>query len=109
MDRVRLAEITESLETTFGDYAETQGLRFRSSSSVEDIEGFNGAGLYDSNTGFLQPERQPDEDDHKKSSRADHQEDVGFVLGLRGGRGANPRTCRPSQRRHGRSRPRSIR
>lgn len=62
-----LEEITDSLRTTFGDLAETQGLRFRSSSSVEDIEGFTGAGLYDSNTGFLDPEAQPNEDDHKKS------------------------------------------
>jgi hypothetical protein len=34
---------------------------------VEDIEGFSGAGLYDSNTGFLNPTAQPDEKDHKKS------------------------------------------
>lgn len=32
-----------------------QGLRFRSSSTVEDAEGFNGAGLYVSRTGFLDP------------------------------------------------------
>lgn len=62
-----LDAITESLEQTFGHYAPTQGLRFRSSSSVEDIEGFNGAGLYDSNTGFLLPGRQPDEKDRDKS------------------------------------------
>jgi hypothetical protein len=62
-----LARIVAALRDTYGDYAETQGLRFRSSSSVEDIEGFTGAGLYDSNTGFLNPEAQPDEDDHKKT------------------------------------------
>lgn len=62
-----LAEITASLRSTFGELAETQGLRFRSSSTVEDIEGFTGAGLYDSNTGFLDPLMQVDEDDHKKT------------------------------------------
>lgn len=62
-----LAAITESITTTFGDYADTQGLRFRSSSNVEDIEGFNGAGLYDSNTGFINPLVQPDPGDHKQS------------------------------------------
>ncbi len=41
--------------------AQSQGLRFRSSSTVEDIEGFNGAGLYDSNTGFLDLDANPDE------------------------------------------------
>lgn len=67
MNAETLTEIIEALETTYGDYADTQGLRFRSSSSVEDIEGFSGAGLYDSNTGFLKPELQPDEKDQKKS------------------------------------------
>src|SRR5205085_796933 len=41
----------------FAGYSPEQGLRFRSSSTVEDIEGFNGAGLYDSSTGYLQPRR----------------------------------------------------
>lgn len=62
-----LAELTATLEDHFDSFASTQGLRFRSSSSVEDIEGFSGAGLYDSNTGFLEPETQPDEDDHNKT------------------------------------------
>ena len=62
-----LGELTTILEDRFGTYAVTQGLRFRSSSSVEDIEGFSGAGLYDSNTGFFDPEAQPDEDDHNKT------------------------------------------
>ena len=62
-----LSEIEALIETTYGDYAETQGIRFRSSSSVEDIEGFNGAGLYDSNTGFIDPFAQPEQDDQKKS------------------------------------------
>ena len=48
--------LEEALRAHFGHFAPTQGLRFRSSSSVEDIEGFSGAGLYDSNTGYLDPE-----------------------------------------------------
>ena len=48
-----LNEITSELTQTFGSYATDAGLRFRSSSSVEDIEGFNGAGLYTSYTGYL--------------------------------------------------------
>ncbi len=67
MNASNLAEITAVLEATYGDYADGQGLRFRSSSSVEDIEGFSGAGLYDSNTGFLHPELQDKEKDQKKS------------------------------------------
>jgi hypothetical protein len=56
--------IDQALRTTFAELAPSQGLRFRSSSSIEDIEGFNGAGLYESNTGFLAPELQADPDDH---------------------------------------------
>lgn len=62
-----LATLSDSLAENFDALAETQGLRFRSSSSVEDIEGFNGAGLYDSNTGYLDPTVLPDEDDHKRT------------------------------------------
>ena len=70
MDPSVLSEIAASLESAFGGLAATQGLRFRSSSSVEDIEGFSGAGLYDSNTGFLRPESQADESDRSKSIEA---------------------------------------
>jgi len=45
--------IEGALQARFGDLARSQGLRFRSSSTAEDIPGFNGAGLYNSNTGFL--------------------------------------------------------
>src|SRR6185369_8310832 len=48
-------ELDQQLLQHFSAYAPEQGLRFRSSSTVEDIEGFNGAGLYDSSTGFLVP------------------------------------------------------
>lgn len=50
-----LAELTRALADQFGELAPSQGLRFRSSSNVEDIEGFNGAGLYESTTGYLEP------------------------------------------------------
>lgn len=67
LDPGNLRVITAALEATYGSYALSQGLRFRSSSTVEDIEGFNGAGLYDSNTGFLRPDVQLDGGDQKKS------------------------------------------
>ena len=49
------AALEEALGAHFGGLAASQGLRFRSSSTAEDTEGFNGAGLYDSNTGFFVP------------------------------------------------------
>ncbi|HEX2871021.1 MAG TPA: PEP/pyruvate-binding domain-containing protein [Polyangiaceae bacterium] len=51
------AELGKLLPQHFAAYSAEQGLRFRSSSTVEDIEGFNGAGLYDSSTGFLVPRK----------------------------------------------------
>ena len=51
------AELDRTLRQHFAAYSAEQGLRFRSSSTVEDIEGFNGAGLYDSSTGFLSPRK----------------------------------------------------
>ncbi len=62
-----LDAITRAITQQFGDYAVSQGLRFRSSSNVEDIEGFNGAGLYDSNTGFIDAQAQVDPDDRKQT------------------------------------------
>lgn len=59
------AAIEQALRETFAALSPTQGLRFRSSSTIEDIEGFNGAGLYASYTGFLAPERQADAKDRK--------------------------------------------
>ncbi len=67
IDPVTLARLTDEIGTNFASHAATQGLRFRSSSTVEDIEGFNGAGLYDSNTGYLDPTVLPDPDDHKRT------------------------------------------
>jgi hypothetical protein len=62
---VRHASLPEAVKTQlkavvvphFAGYSLEQGLRFRSSSTVEDIEGFNGAGLYDSATGYLVPRK----------------------------------------------------
>ncbi len=67
LDVDTLEAITEGLEANFDHLDPQQGLRFRSSSSAEDIEGFSGAGLYDSNTGFFNPEDQPNAKDHKKT------------------------------------------
>ncbi|MFZ5439577.1 MAG: hypothetical protein ACOZQL_06195 [Myxococcota bacterium] len=58
-----MATLTTAIAAQFGHYALTQGLRFRSSSTAEDVEGFNGAGLYTSNTGFLDPSFAPDPGD----------------------------------------------
>ena len=52
--------LRQALERQFGTLSPSQGLRFRSSSTAEDVDGFNGAGVYDSNTGYLDPE-------HKKT------------------------------------------
>lgn len=62
-----LAAITAAVKSRYASFASTQGLRFRSSSTAEDVPGFNGAGLYDSNTGFIEPLVQTDPDDKKKS------------------------------------------
>ncbi|HOA14602.1 MAG TPA: PEP/pyruvate-binding domain-containing protein [Myxococcota bacterium] len=58
MDAGFVARITSALEERFNFLDDAQGLRFRSSSSAEDVEGFNGAGLYESHTGYLHPELQ---------------------------------------------------
>lgn len=61
------AAIDAALRAHFGHFDVHQGLRFRSSSTVEDVEGFSGAGLYDSNTGFLEPSKQKDKKERDKS------------------------------------------
>jgi hypothetical protein len=50
-----LTLILDTLNTHFESISRYQGLRFRSSSNVEDLEGFNGAGLYGSFTAYLSP------------------------------------------------------
>jgi hypothetical protein len=62
-----LTTITAALRVAYGDLALTQGIRFRSSSNVEDIEGFNGAGLYESYTGFIDAAMQPSSADRAKT------------------------------------------
>jgi hypothetical protein len=63
-----LSALEDAVEEHFGRYADTQALRFRSSSNVEDAEGFNGAGLYTSNTGYVRPG--PDEPSVEDAVRA---------------------------------------
>lgn len=65
------AELDQLLPRHFSTYSPEQGLRFRSSSTVEDIEGFNGAGLYDSSTGYLVPRKATKGKDDKRPSVAD--------------------------------------
>lgn len=60
-----LDRITSTLATRFDFLSDLQGLRFRSSSSAEDIEGFSGAGLYESHTGYLHPELQPSKNKYR--------------------------------------------
>lgn len=62
-----LATIDQALRTQYAALAPTQGIRFRSSSNVEDIEGFNGAGLYESYTGFIDAASQPRASDRDKT------------------------------------------
>lgn len=67
MHAATLAALTQTLSTRFAHFAVTQGLRFRSSSTAEDVEGFNGAGLYESSTGFLDAAAQPASSDRKQT------------------------------------------
>jgi len=58
IDGDTLRALMETLRERFEALSPLQGLRFRSSSNVEDLEGFNGAGLYSSETGYLYPQAQ---------------------------------------------------
>lgn len=49
------AAIDAALRSHFGGLPARIGLRFRSSATVEDVDGFTGAGLYASHTGYLTP------------------------------------------------------
>ncbi|MBT9554522.1 MAG: hypothetical protein IV100_00780 [Myxococcales bacterium] len=62
-----LNTLTADLEARFAALSTSQGLRFRSSSTAEDVEGFNGAGVYTSETAFLKPEVQSKASDRKKT------------------------------------------
>ncbi len=60
-------EIVANLAARFAPLSPHQALRFRSSSTAEDIEGFNGAGVYISASGFLHPELQASSKDQKRT------------------------------------------
>jgi pyruvate,water dikinase len=61
LDKIRKAIKTETIDPTLiatlneklGKQNKIKNFRFRSSTNAEDIDGFNGAGLYDSKTGIL--------------------------------------------------------
>ncbi len=67
MNPATVTAIWTALDTHFAHLAHTQGLRFRSSATAEDVVGFNGAGLYDSNSGFLYPAEAIDPDERKQT------------------------------------------
>ncbi len=52
-----LAAVRGQLEQRFAPLADDQPLRFRSSSTAEDVEGFNAAGVYSSHSGYLHADR----------------------------------------------------
>lgn len=60
VDPATLTLLTDALAARFAWLDPLQGLRLRSSATAEDVVGFNGAGLYDSATGYFDPQLQPD-------------------------------------------------
>lgn len=70
IDPATLQEIEDAIAVRFADFAPEQGLRFRSSSNVEDVEGFNGAGLYESTTGFIHADQLTDPKDRARTVEA---------------------------------------
>lgn len=56
-----LAELANSIRTSLGESALGRRLRLRSSTNVEDLDSFTGAGLYDSKTGCYADEGDGDE------------------------------------------------
>lgn len=62
LDKEFLRDVEDKI-STIGDY---KRMRFRSSTNVEDIEGFNGAGLYESHTGIIGDSRKTVEKAIKK-------------------------------------------
>ena len=58
LDAQVLRNLLEQLKHRFESVSPYQGLRIRSSSNIEDLEGFNGAGLYGSFTAYLYPQHQ---------------------------------------------------
>lgn len=60
------------LRQAYGDSVEQMFVRFRSSTNVEDLETFSGAGLYDSKTGCLGDDLDGDEDGPSHCLTAEH-------------------------------------
>ncbi len=65
-----LSLIESSLRAAYATLATSQGVRFRSSSNAEDIEGFNVAVLYESFTGYLDADTRTGGDREKTIARA---------------------------------------
>jgi hypothetical protein len=53
LDPAFLAALQSAIDAEFGEAGHTTYLRFRSSTNVEDLDAFTGAGLYDSRSGCL--------------------------------------------------------
>jgi pyruvate, water dikinase len=53
LDPAFLTALQSAIEAEFGEAGHTTYLRFRSSTNVEDLDAFTGAGLYDSRSGCL--------------------------------------------------------
>jgi hypothetical protein len=64
IDPATLAQYESDLTNQFGDFAATQGLRFRSSNQVEDAENFQGVGVGLSFTGYLHADEFPPTSPH---------------------------------------------
>ena len=64
IDPAALQSITNVLETAYGNYSAAEGLRFRSSTQIEDSEVFQGVGIGLSFTGYLRAAQLPDTDPH---------------------------------------------
>lgn len=66
-----LATITQTILSVYGEAGRTQRLRFRSSTNVEDLDAFTGAGLYESKSGCLADDEDGDAAGPSRCLRAD--------------------------------------
>lgn len=93
-------EVVDALVATYADLAPEQGLRLRSSSNVEDVEGFVGAGLYTSNTGYADASEGPPLQDALRATFASYWSAEAFeerhAAGLRHEHGAMGVTVHPN-------------
>jgi hypothetical protein len=71
LDGGLLAELRAAIELGFGPAGLTTYLRFRSSTNVEDLDSFTGAGLYDSRSGCLADDLDGDDVGPSACLRAD--------------------------------------